>query len=321
MNGGIPLNYHINELDRIRVNHGKQKLLMEWRRLYKEEFEKAIDLINHSTLTFPTLFLLYNDVDVNDLSKRNRIAVHHIHNTLLGTDKGIYEEKHFSDQHHEVMDSFYWMIKTGGYNLINPNYVQVIDFAAIQSLIGYRTSLKNEVINIIFFRHRHRIHRHYLMWSFYEAAEPKNLFHIASFLYSSSIKDQQLSRSILHFIPNLKQIPDPIQAYKYTRYWLLENNNYLVKSDETNDTSPNPTTFYLDYFSKYLGIYASTVAGYSENSMSKFEQELKQKFNNLTMEQQSVLAQDSNRRRLTNTTTWYNWIMQPLDKQLYQLRR
>lgn len=309
-----------NELDVIRVNQGHKKLTSHYQQLLQDDPDHAVSLINDSALTFPSLFLLTDllqeQTSSNDLSLRNQISIQHINNVLKEDDKGVIDDRHFSEQHHQATDTFKWMITTGAQSLINPSYTHVIDSASILILLNYREDLKKEIVDLIFYRHRHQTHNHYLIWAFFEVSEPKDLMYICTYLYSSNLQNQKLARKLLDFIPGLKKVEDPLAAYHYGCAWIERNLPYLISSGETNDMMPGPKPFELSYAGKYLGMMAQTRTGNAIVDLTTIEKERLQEFNQLDLAKQKQLANYSHLLRGKNLKGWLQWMNEPVNQQL-----
>ncbi|WP_085523785.1 hypothetical protein [Tuberibacillus sp. Marseille-P3662] len=306
---------HLHPLTDVRHRSGKKGVLAEWDRALASDNDQALSYLRDSRLDFPTFFMIDLTLDTSmhpHLSDQQQVAHAHISNVLKGTDDGYPTHQHLCDQHHKILDTFYWMVQTGGHEFQDRMYTQVIDQAIIQLLLTYKENVLKDTVDIIFRRHRYHIHRHYLLWGLAATELPDYLPMVADYLLSSNHKDIHLAKQLLALVPGIEQARTPDEAFDCFDDWFERYHGFLEATGDNYDVSPAPIPFAINYFAQYIG-----KPQWIKRKQPFIEMySLSQDFEQLDGEQQARLAHFSNQLRLHDRNRWNQWIREPLTQQL-----
>lgn len=293
-----------------------------WTDLLRENGEAAFEWINDPDIAFPILYSLAPELaDVHDnLTVKHQMAINHIFSVLNGDPFGIIEGMDLLDQYHYCVECFEWMIRSGGLETVDSQYPYVIDHACDLLLHHFHHDCLQDIVDILFYRNRSGGQRHYILSTFYNAANPIGLIYVAKYLRSKDAKDIAFAKSILSFIPDVVSTP-PLESESRVLTWLEENRDYLIYTYETNDSHPHPEPFRIHYPAKYLGIPIDHTSGSFLYPLGESFEKRYQDFQALPLHFQKQLSAYSLQLRRTNRGLWYQWIAEPLNTQVTILQQ
>lgn len=305
-----------NVLKSVYYSRGPNDCRQVWKNKLQEDRDAAFELINDPDISFPILYSLAPElIDLDEgLSAKNQLAMNHIFAVIKGDPFGLLDDIDLMDQYHYCVDCFSWMLKTGGYEVVDDNYSIVIDQACVILLLQLKMDCLSDVVDILFYRHRTGGQRHYILSTFYNAGNPKGLIYVAKYLRSSDPKDIALAQSILSFIPDVAYT-SPSQGEDLVMAWLEDNHDYLIYTAENNDSHPYPIPYTIHHSAKYFGIPIDANTG---NLLYPIDQDINDKwpaFQSLPPHLQNRLSIYSLKLRRWNRTEWREWMQIPLDAQ------
>jgi len=295
---------------------GTEAVLTLWKERFAEDRHGAFELVNDPDIAFPILYSLAPElIGMHDqLTVKNQLAINHIFSVLNGDPFGILDDIDLFDQYHYCAECFSWMVKTGGSEMVDEKYPNVIDHACTLLLLHFKMDCLSDIVDILFYRHRNKGQRHYILSTFYNAEDPRGLIYVAKYLRSDDAADVTLAKSILSFIPEVAHTP-PAQCEHIVLSWLEENRDYLVYTAENNDSHPRPVPFQIHFPAKYIGIPVETTTGnllfpVEDTFFEKYRQ-----FQSLSLHLQNLLSYYSLKLRRWNREEWKRWMQIPLEDQ------
>lgn len=302
-------------LDQVRTKRGNASLIESFHNTLKANRSQAVDYVNDDYLYFPSLYVLAGEIEQaglsEQLSERCRIAIDFIRQ----------EQPNLEGEAQSIHPSLKWMIQTGGQDNIDKPYLQKLDAAAVLLASVYRDrSMLPALVDMIFFRCRHQLPYHDLMWAFLETQDPQSLTLIADRLRSRDQKESACARRLLCFIPGIetKETAKGDAHFHAFCRWLEENGPYLRYKGETFDTFHRPTPYVVVLEAKYIGVFVSVYDGKPLAKLTKKERKWVRRFGDLTPESQRLLADYSVGKRRMNRDDWAQWMELPMKKQLRQ---
>ncbi|MFC4617515.1 hypothetical protein ACFO4N_02080 [Camelliibacillus cellulosilyticus] len=312
--------HHINLFRRVLEEQGAAALIETWRRISKEHRPEAIEMLNDPDLPFPALYVLKEEVEKTceeaELDLKNRLAFCHIDATIKGESIFFPTKVDLYDQQQHTLTCLRWMVFTGGQTIVDAAYLKVIDHACTHLLMHDNDDRLRDIIEIIFYRHRVKAERHYLLWAFYEAADPRSLHYVASFLNSNDETDNRLAKKMLRFIPGVAGAASQSEARDRVAAWLEVNGDFLWYTGETNDANPYPIPFIVLLPAKYLGQPVEHRTGQPLRRLLEPELERWREFETLPYDIQHRLADASCQMRYLNFEKWREWMNTPVQSQV-----
>lgn len=232
-------------LDGIRHKHGNEGLKNVFHEAIGHDADKAVRLINDNRILFPTLFVLRPEiVKVGlhpHLNARNNVALALSDDILSGN---LAAEHRGRETDKAVLS---WMLHSGyRSDGMNEHYDVVLDNAALllARVHGDKHCLR-PIEELIFSRHRKGAYNYDLVWAFFEASEPEDLLLLANRLQSPDIRDVELARQLLNFIPCIESENNPVVQYRCSHKWIRQNRDRLYYTGESNQQRSNPSRYAL----------------------------------------------------------------------------
>ncbi|OPZ87595.1 MAG: hypothetical protein BWY74_03364 [Firmicutes bacterium ADurb.Bin419] len=311
----------LSTLDEVRTSRGSHELSEYFIKLVRSDTAKAIRLINEDHISFPSLFLLKPQIDRTPVSRylnnRNK-------NALMLTDaitsKNFWRFSHVSRIiGNDTPSILKWMLVSGkDENGLISRYDEILDSCALILVREYRdNSILPVVKEIIYDRNRKGLFDHDMIWAFFESRDPNCIMMLAEGLNSSDIKDIELSKKLLRFIPgiNNNNSPEDMQ-YINIFYWLRDNYPFLYYTGECFQQKPDPSPFEVSLPAKYLYKKVSVDNGRIESTLTEDELRTIEQFNSIDEKSQLLLANYSFILHSRNIHMWSNWIHYPISEQL-----
>lgn len=232
-------------LDGIRNKSGIEGLKKVFHEIANESRENAAGLLNAENTQFPTLFALRPEIRKFDLhahlNTRNKAALEICDEILNGTIQQTYKTRVFDP------NSLRWMLETGySFDGRNERYDEVMDKSALMlTKVCKDKACMQYVAELFFNRNRTGAYTHDLIWAFFEASQPGDLFLIADKLRSHNPKDVEMARSLLNFIPCIAEEKSPLKQHRCAVNWLRHNQRRLQYTGESNQTRHDPQRYEL----------------------------------------------------------------------------
>lgn len=313
-------------LDSIRHSGGYSGLKDYFEEEIKNNRAHIISLMNDERLLFPSLFELQPMIKehnlLGELSLRNQNALKAVSALLKRDTREI--ERLSSDDEQMTSSTLKWIFLSGfRSDIFNPQYEQIVDMAAALLIKRYNDkTILPEVVSTIFERNRDGRFTYDLIWALLEAGEPDSLNLIANQLNSGHVKDIELARKILRFIPHIRLAPaaDSRIQYIWVKNWLQENQSFLYYTGESFHQSCEPLPFALSMEAKYLCMKVSTDTGKISERLSDAEKMLLNSFNRLNRNLQELLSNYSYYLYRQNIYGWNCWLHAPMLEQIKSVR-
>lgn len=314
----------INLLDKIRINNGIDNLKVFFHELVKSNTEEAINLVNHENLHFASLFVLKPEMEVlnlfHSLNVRNKISIG-ITSEILTSEKNISISKYFSSHYIQAVYSVLkWMVETGFIDDgLSNEYDEVLDICAILLTKVYRDKTTLPIIgDTIFKRYKKGLLIHDLVWAFFECRDPHSLIIIADHLQSKELKEVQLARKLLNFVPGIAIKNNALNIDEYLSFlnWIGKNNLFLAFTGESFQQSSNPVPYIVVLEAKYLCAAVSVDTGKILKTLTEEECKLLEQFKKLDDNSKILLSNFSFIMHQKNIYTWHTWIHYPMAEQI-----
>jgi len=312
----------IESLDEIRLNKGIDRMKTVFSDLVNNNPEKAIKLINDKNAKFTSLFILQPEIKRSDilssLSVRNKHALEITNGILL---KEILNSERFSAEYKEEdYSALKWILETGyKEDGLSDQYDEVLDSAALLLARVYKDkSCLATIEEIIFNRYRKGAFIYDLVWAYFETSDSENLIMMANRLRSSNLKDVELARKFLNFIPclSMNREKDNLKQFKCSQKWIEKNKDFLYYTGDTNLQTSNPNRYAINLDAKYLQRSASNVNGELSRSLTEYECKCLDSFKKLDDDSKLQLSDYSSILYRKSKHRWSKWLQKPMDKQI-----
>jgi len=319
----------ISLLDNIRISNGEQELRNFFRRQYEIDYVAASEMINDKDLHFSTLFVLKDDLprkiiekELNPTYRKALFLAGLLSSKYNGRQKDIPRviEKRLRSKKDDYISSLRWIVGTGGpEDNLGSKYEQIIERAAalLVKSFGDTTQLP-ALAELIFARYRRKALIHELVWAFFEACSPDSLKLLASRLNSSDVRDAQLAKRLLSFIPGIadNSLNTRLSPFSTVSGWIDENRPFLCYTGENLHQSNTPMPYSVSLSAKYMCHPVSIHTGKPLMRYLPGENKKLAVFEKLSEERQQQLAAFSWLLYRRNIYQWNEWIRLPVDEQI-----
>ncbi|NMM63881.1 hypothetical protein HBE96_14585 [Clostridium sp. P21] len=311
-------------LDEIRIKNGIDNLNTFFHSLFKNNSEKSINLINHEDLNFASLFTLKNKIQelniFHSLNPRNKLAIEIINEIYTGKKNSRNTNYLSCDYVEGIHAVLKWILVTGSVDDgMNNEYDEILDISAALLTKVYRDKTVLSVIaDMIFKRYKKGFLIHNLVWAFFECRDPKSLIIIAQGLQSKELKDIELSKKLLNFVPGVTMIEnmDKNSCYLYFLNWLEKNFLFLHFTGESFQKSSNPIPYIVILRAKYICAPVSIDSGKILTPLKKEEINLLKLFDKLDNNTKLLLSNFSFNFHRKNIYNWNKWLYSPMAEQI-----
>jgi hypothetical protein len=316
--------YPTNHLDQIRLNNGYSGLKSYFGSLIKDNIPKAIYLLNHESLHFPSLYLLHSEIRDHNLkhllNPRNRIALE-ISDEIKTKQKNISGIEHlYSDYIQLVHSVLRWMLETGSADDgQEDDFDELLDICSIILTREYRDkSVLPIIVTMIFDRHNRGFFTNDLVWAFFESRDPNSLILIAEYLKSPNPKEVQFANKLLNFVPILKYRSSENVEMKYSNFlkWFEDNSLFLYFTGESMQETSNPKPYVSVLEAKYLYKIVCADTGRILMALTDDEYKFIESFQKLDDNTKELLSHYSLMLHRKNIDNWRAWIHLPLSEQI-----
>jgi len=309
-------------LDQVRLKEGIDKLKEVFQESAASNKEAAINSLNHEDLQFTSLFLLWDEIKklgiLEQLNERNQISMEIVEDILSREKESPTASCRLSifDHIQMVQAVLRWMLETGSKDDgLSAEYTQVLDTtASILTTVFRDETVLPLIADLIFTRSENELFNHYLIRAFFEAREPYTLDLIANRLRSPKVKEANLARRLLGFVPGIDVHKDTEgeMHYKIFQAWLEENSPFLHYRGESFQVTSKPMPYDVALKGKYLGRSVSVDSGEILTPLTKEEDKILEEFENEEEAVKDNFATQSEVMRYKSLDDWSTWIRSPL---------
>lgn len=309
-------------LDQVRLEEGIDKLKKVFKESADHNKEAAVNSLNHENLQFTSLFLLRDEIKklaiLEQLSERNRISMEIVEDILSREKESPTASCRLSicDHIQMVQAVLRWMLETGSKDDgLSAEFTQVLDTTASLLTTVFRDETVLPLIaDLIFTRSEKEFFNDYLIRAFFEAREPYTLDLIANRLRSPQVKEANLARRLLGFVPGIdvhKNTEGELH-YRIFQAWLEENSPFLHYRGESFQETSKPVPYDVVLRGKYLGRSVSVDSGEILTPLTKEEDQILEEFENEDEAVKDSFATQSEVMRYQSFDDWKTWVRRPL---------
>ena len=311
-------------IDRIRVSQGITKMKGFFNEQLESTKERAVALLNHHNLMYPSLYLLRQDILkhklMDNICSRNKIALG-ITDEILRMEKEEPLSPFHACNHAQCVHSILkWMLLTGAQDDgLSEEFDEILDITALLLIKTYKEkSVLPIIINMVFARNRRGSSTHDLLWSFYEAKDPRSFILVANYLLSEHSKDIELARNLLKFASDVDMNSTTPPYYQYLQFmnWLKENYLYLYFTGEGFQQTNQPIPYVVVLEAKYLCKAVSMNTGKILELLTTKDLDLIKTFRSLDKSIRVMLANFSHFLYHKDFQFWTSWLNSSILKQI-----
>lgn len=309
---------HLNDLDRVRTEYGVRGLKYFFNSLLKHDNYKSIQLVNSGNICFFSLYVLLPALKKsglnNKLNMQNQIAFA-ITDAILNKER--YTLNRICSAHSEKIPSILtWMLETGSEgDGFNDRYDDLMDKLALILVKNCSNiNVLPVIVHLIFYRNRKGHYYYDLAWALFESKYPSCLFMIAERLISGHIKDTELTRKLLNFIPGIEKNRGTGKWNEWNNIikWLSENYPFLNYTGESFQQKNCPSAYMVSLKDKYLCRNLNK----GTKTTNRYENKLLMEFDQLDNKTKMLLSEYSYKLYRLNYNLWQTWLHFSLNDQI-----
>lgn len=317
-------NKELHDLDRIRLSQGIFKMKKFFSKQLKNTKENAVTMLNHNNLMYSSLYLLKQDIInhkiLDDISTKNKIALRITEEILeIGKNSPLFPCNCCSHIQ-GVASILKWMLLTGSQDDgLSEEFDTILDITALSLTKIYKEkSVLPIIINMAFERNRRDANTHDLLWSFFEAKDPKSFILVANYLLSDHNKDIELARKLLKFASDVNMTINTPPYYQYLHFisWLKENYFYLYFTGESFQQTNQPIPYVVVLEAKYLSKVVSIDTGKILELLTEKDVSYIHTFRSLDKNTKIMLANFSHFLHHRDYQFWTHWLNYSISKQI-----
>ncbi|AJA47457.1 hypothetical protein CPAST_c13780 [Clostridium pasteurianum DSM 525 = ATCC 6013] len=312
----------VSFLDKVRSDRGIEDLRDFFKQLTAKDLKGAKDFINDKDLQFPTLFVLRDEIQRNNLedvlTKKNKIALLIVKEILTDKRDNLASEKLSFDYVQMIHNVLKWIIETGFKDDgMDDDYDRVLDISAILLTKMYKDkTILNILVDMIFDRYKKGALVHDLVWAFFQIEDPQSLILIGEKLLSSIPEDVKIAARLLNFIPEVDKSITKEKKYTTFLNWMKENGSFLEYTGESFQQKTNPSPYKVVLEGKYLCKNICCETGRTLGIPSREENQLLNGFKKLDYDTKILLSNFSIRIHQKNIYLWDVWLHYSLEDQI-----
>lgn len=312
----------ISFLDKVRCDRGLEDLRDFFKQLAIKDIKQAKNFINDKDLKFPTLFVLRDEIQKNnlesDLTKRSKIALLIVKEILQDKKDNLSSESLSFDYVQMIRSVLKWIIETGFKDDgLNDDYDRVLDISAILLTKVYKDkTVLNIIADMIFERYKKGTLIHDLVWAFFQIGDPQSLMIIGEKLLSAAPENVKIAAKLLNFIPEVSKSLSKEKKYTSFLNWMNENSSFLEYTGESFQQTTNPRPYKVVLEGKYLCKSICCETGNTLSIPSREENQLLNEFKKLDYDTKILLSNFSIRIHYKNIYLWDVWLHYPLEDQI-----
>lgn len=314
----------LQDLDRIRLSQGIFKMKSFFNEQLKNTKENAVVLLNHNNLMYSSLYLLKQDIInhkiVDDISTKNKIALRITEEILKIEKNSPLFPSNCCSHIQSVASILKWMLLTGSQDDgLSEEFDTILDITALLLTKIYKEkSVLPIIINMAFERNRRGANTHDLLWSFFEAKDPRSFILVANYLLSEHNKDIELAKKLLKFASDVNMTINTPPYYQYLHFisWLKENYFYLYFTGESFQQTNQPIPYVVVLEAKYLNKVVSIDTGKILESLSENDVNCIYTFRNLDQNTRIILTNFSHFLRHKDDQFWTHWLNSTISEQI-----
>lgn len=317
-------NAYVNEFNNLWATHGINEYENYFDKLYGNDLERALFLINHENLDFGALFFLKSKINeynlYNSMSERNKITLSLINEFTGGFRSSINFNNMTISFIENVHLALKWMFNTGAkHDGLSNELDEVLDKTAILLIKIFKDkSILKDLIDLIFKRYEKGFFIQDLVWAFFESRDIDSLILIASRLKSDNKKDIEFVCNFLDLAPsiNINNKAQLDKNYMILINWIYENHLFLYYCSENLKHVGSKLPYRVALDAKYIGKKVDVDTGKIKEKISNYEFNLLSQFNRLNVKEKTILSNYSYRLNRANIYAWNNWLTYPISEQL-----
>lgn len=312
----------ISFLDKVRSDKGIDDLKDFFDQLTKKDMREATNFINDKNLQFPTLFVLKDDIEknnlVNSITEKNKIALLIVKEILTDKKDNLASEHLSFDYVQMIHIVLKWILETGfKSDGMNDDYDRVLDIASILLTKMYKDkTMLNVIADMIFERYKKGLLVHDLVWAFFQVGDPQTLMILGERLLSSVEVDVKIATRLLNFIPEIGNNISKERKYTTFLNWMKENSAFLEYTGESFQQTTNPRPYKVVLEGKYLCKNICCETGKALSIPSREENQLLNEFRKLDHDTKILLSNFSLRIHHKNIYLWDVWLHYSLEDQI-----
>ncbi|MFT8313695.1 MAG: hypothetical protein ABF633_05495 [Clostridium sp.] len=312
----------ISFLDKVRSDKGIDDLKDFFDQLTKKDMREATNFINDKNLQFPTLFVLRDDIEknnlVNSLTEKNKITLLIVKEILTDKKDNLASEHLSFDYVQMIHLVLKWILETGSKSDgMNDDYDRVLDITSILLTKMYKDkTMLNIIANMIFERYKKGLLVHDLVWAFFQVGDPQTLMILGERLLSSVEADVKIATRLLNFIPEIGTNISKERKYTTFLNWMKENSTFLEYTGESFQQTTNPRPYKVVLEGKYLCKNICCETGKALSIPSREENQLLNEFRKLDHDTKILLSNFSLRIHHKNIYLWDVWLHYSLENQI-----
>lgn len=321
-------NRESSPLDRTLRRSGSRGLKESFAGIARDHPEKAVALLNHDRLRFPTLYHLMPEIESRgfypELCLRNQTAVALCTGIRTGWIPLAQAAARLSVSEEFIGSVLKWMFVTGeADDGTSDEYDHMLDVAAAVLIRARRdNSAAPQMVRLLFRRNRREHYIHDLAWALFSSRDTRIFGWIAAYLRSPRQKDVELAEKLLRSGPEGETPERGGRQSRYGAYmaWLRENRPYLVFTGEGFHQSGEPVPCSVNLDAKYLCRQVSA-PGRAASPVTEEERRRLDGFRQVREDEKARLASYSHRLHGKAPSRWDRWMGYPVDRQLDIARR
>lgn len=289
----------------------------------KQSSMRGSALLNDKSVTFPTLYLLFDSIKTRlpylRLSSRNIHAVKLI--SAVKSDKtGNSRIRMLAEKQPAIKNLLFWAVQTG-YDFDGDSdfdYIMDIFICVLINAYGMREVLPMAE-SLIFRRSRQGKNIHDLIWAYFQIQDPETLSRLCEHLKGNEQSEIELAKELLDVEHTCKAYDEPERQYKAYKKWLSDNSDFLYFTNESPLYSGSPRICRVDRERKYLQKSFKNTPKNDMHMLKKEEQQNLKDFRSLCKEDQECICCFSNDlRSKQGENQWKEWMRSPISEKLKQ---
>lgn len=294
----------LHGLDAVFMHAGEASLKRQFEAILSSNRPRAISLLNDSSLSYPTFFLLIPQILKHQIS-------HHLSPQKQFALAFTIQYNSETDYPY-AKDTFTWMLLSSLQRELDlEEFQNVIDKVVTNLLLVYNEhSILPEIVELIFRRNRKDYCIYDLCWVIFQAQTVKTLPYVAAYLKSNCKKDNELAYYLLNFKPE-RQPKNRMRRYHNFCKWYQENQPFLYFANESMLETCHPKFWRVNLPAKYL---CKEVV--QEEALSDLERHQLTAFDHLERDRQKLLSKYSFHLKQKDPSAWQHWFQTSIESQL-----
>ena len=311
-------------LERLRTEEGEARCREVFEQVCRQNRYRASMLLNDSQLTFPTLFLLYPQIQPRKqylrLNQRGRQLIY-ILSEIEKDHSGNGKLPMLARKNRMTHDILLWAVRTGYRYDGSDQYDTAMDLFICVLLTSYReTQVLPYTEHLIFERNREGKNLHDLIWAYFHLHDPVVLRRMSEHLRAKDPLEVELARALLgteEICPDCRDGQAQCNSYQK---WLSENDPYLFFTEENLQYARNPEICRVDESRKFLQKSTDDYEPHPLEHLSEKEADRLKEFKKLDRKDRHLVCCFSQNIRKRDPAAWRDFMDASMDKKLDQAK-